>query len=292
MDLSTFMITVFCLIDDWLKDKPLRQRGPQPTLKDSEVLTMEIVGEFLGYDEDQAIYRYFRQHWDDWFPSLRAVHRTTFVRQATNLWRIKEAIWQWLLPQIDFDEQVSLVDSFPVPICRFARASRCRLFRGEAAYGYDELAKQTFYGFRAHMRVCWPGVIVAVELTPANVHDLQALDDLAETAQGWVLGDRNYWSPAKSAELAEQGVTLLAPYKSAKRQRKPWPLWLIQKRRRIETVFGQLVGRFQAKTVWARDMWHMSSRWLRKILSHTVAFFLAQQAGLESPLQFAKLIVS
>lgn len=292
MDLSTFIITVFCLIDDWLMDKALRQRGPQPILKDSEVLTMEAVGEFLGYDEDQAIFEYFRQHWADWFPSLRIVHRTTFVRQATNLWCVKEAIWQWLLPQIDFDEQISLVDSFPVPVCRFARASRCRLFRGQAAYGYDELAKQTFYGFRAHMRVCWPGVIVAVELTPANVHDLQALDNLAETAQGWILGDRNYWSPEKSAELAKQGLTLLAPYKSAKRERKPWPLWLTQMRRRIETVFGQLVGRFQAKTVWARDTWHLTSRWLRKILSHTLAFFLAQRAGLESPLQFAELIVT
>jgi hypothetical protein len=292
MDLSIFVITVFCLIDDWLTDKALRQRGPQPMVKDSEVLTMETVGEFLGYDEDLAIYEYFRQHWADWFPSLRAVHRTTFVRQATNLWQVKKAIWQWLLPQIAFDEQISIVDSFPIPVCRFARASRCRLFRGQAAYGYDELAKQTFYGFRAHVRVCWPGVIVAVELTPANIHDLQALDDLAEAAQGWVLGDRNYWSPEKSAELAEQGVTLLASYKSAKREWKHWPLWLIQMRRRIETVFGQLVGRFQAKTVWARDMWHLSSRWLRKILCHTLAFFLAQQIGLESPLHFSKLIIS
>ena len=44
LDLTTFMIAVFCLVDDWLADKRLRQRGPQPTLSDSEVLTMEIIG--------------------------------------------------------------------------------------------------------------------------------------------------------------------------------------------------------------------------------------------------------
>ena len=45
MDLSTFIVTVFCLTDDWLEGQEnLRQRGPKPKLSDSEVLTMEIVG--------------------------------------------------------------------------------------------------------------------------------------------------------------------------------------------------------------------------------------------------------
>lgn len=81
MDITTFLISVFCLVDDFLKDKRLRQRGPQPTLSDSEVMTMEIVGEFLGFDTDSGIYRYFRRHYHDWFPALGQVHRTTFVRQ-------------------------------------------------------------------------------------------------------------------------------------------------------------------------------------------------------------------
>ena len=83
MDLSTFIVGVFCLIDDRLKDQgPLRQRGPAPKLSDAEVLTMEIVGEFLGLDTDKALHRYFRRHYAEWFPTLRSVHRTTFARQA------------------------------------------------------------------------------------------------------------------------------------------------------------------------------------------------------------------
>ncbi len=54
---------------------------------------------------------------------------------------------------------ISIIDSFPVPVCRFARAKRCKRFAGEAAFGYDEMAKQTFYGFRAHLRIAWPGVM-------------------------------------------------------------------------------------------------------------------------------------
>jgi hypothetical protein len=48
MDLSTFIVAVFCLIEDErIADLGrLRGRGPTPTLCDSEVLTIEVVGEF------------------------------------------------------------------------------------------------------------------------------------------------------------------------------------------------------------------------------------------------------
>lgn len=44
MDLNTFIVTVFCLIDDRMAGlgRP-RSRGPTPTLFDSEVLTIEVV---------------------------------------------------------------------------------------------------------------------------------------------------------------------------------------------------------------------------------------------------------
>jgi hypothetical protein len=54
-------------------------------------------------------------------------------------------------------------------------------------------------------------------------------------------------------------------------------------------VIGQLTGRYQLKRVWARDAWHLWSRRLPKLLSHTMAVLLCQRAGL-SPLRFADLI--
>jgi hypothetical protein len=79
--------------------------------------------------------------------------------------------------------------------------------------------------------VLWPGVIVEVDLAPANVHDVRLAEELLEGAEGWALGDRNYWSPELAERLGEEGLSLLAPYiKSKKRQEKPWPRWLVQKR--------------------------------------------------------------
>ena len=53
MDLNTFIVIVYCFIDDWLQGLPkYRQRGPQPTLCDSELLTIEVVGSWLGHATD------------------------------------------------------------------------------------------------------------------------------------------------------------------------------------------------------------------------------------------------
>ena len=141
MDLETFVIAVFCLVDDFVRDLcrgwRLRRRGPAPALADSEVLTIEAVGEFLGLGTDRALHAHFRRHFGHFFPGLRLVHRTTFLRQAANLWAVKQALWQRLAAATRRDGALVLVDSLPVPVCRFARAYRCRSYRGSAAFGYD-----------------------------------------------------------------------------------------------------------------------------------------------------------
>lgn len=291
MDLSTFIITVFTLIDDWFQATHLRlrQRGPQPTLQDSEVLTIEVVGAFLGMSTDKEVFNHFRRHWGSWFPGLHHIHRTTYVRQSANLWQVKALLWQHLLGHIAMDPAFSIMDGFPVPVCRFARANRCRRLREHSAYGYDEVARQTYFGIRAHLHICWPGVIVGVGLAPANVHETTVAEEMLAHTSGWVLGDRNYWNPELKQRLSEHELTLLAPFKSAKREKIPWPTWLKHKRYRIETVIGQLVERFHAKTVWARDAWHFWSRWLRRVLTHTFGVYLCQQNGVSS-LRFAELI--
>src|SRR5215469_8406373 len=148
MELDDFIITVFCWIDEAIPKAVdghrLRQRGPAPTLTDSEVVTMEVVGEYLGLEQDSALFAYFRRHYAHCFPALRTVHRTTFVRQAANLWSLKERLWQQVLDRIPHDPAFAICDSLPLPVGQFARAYRCRRFRGAAAFGKDTLIRQTF----------------------------------------------------------------------------------------------------------------------------------------------------
>jgi hypothetical protein len=292
MDLSTFIISVFCLVDDHLKGKRIRQRGPAPALSDAEVLTIEIVGEFLELDTDKAIFLYFRRHYGEWFPALGEIHRTTFCRQSANLWKVKERLWQEFLSSTTHDPTFAICDSMPLPACLFARAYRCKRFKGEAAFGKDTLLRQTFYGFRIHARVCYPGVITRISVAPANVHELHLLPEIVEDTSGMIVGDRNYHSPTAKEELARMGVELVAPYSSKKRDPNPrWSALLSRIRYRIDTVFSQLTGRYCIKRVWARDLWHLMNRLLRKVLSHTIAFLFNHQIG-NQPLQLSKLLTS
>jgi hypothetical protein len=76
VDLDTFIVTIYCLIDDLMGEllreqgRPLRSRGPKPILDDREVLTMELVGEFLRLDTDKGIFLYFVRNYAQWFPKL------------------------------------------------------------------------------------------------------------------------------------------------------------------------------------------------------------------------------
>ncbi|MDP8946848.1 MAG: hypothetical protein M3N09_01930 [Actinomycetota bacterium] len=54
-------------------------------------------------------------------------------------------------------------------------------------------------------------------------------------------------------------------------------------------MISQLAERYGAKKVWAKDRWHLTSRWLRKFLRHTAAVYFCEQVGLP-PLCFADLL--
>lgn len=295
MDLDSLIIAVFCLVDDTLaRAVPgrLRQRGPRPVLSDAEVLTIEVVGEYLGLDRETELFSYFRRHYPHFFPALGQVHRTTFVRQAANLWKVKEALWQRLLPRTGCDPGWAMADSFPLAVCRFGRALRCRRFRAEADYGQDHAAKATIYGFRLHARVCWPGVVTRLSVAPAGVADLTVLEELTDETAGVCLADRAYWAPELSEWLRGQGVEMLVPFKKRASDPAPERSRVITRiRYRIETVFSQLCERFSIKRVWARDLWHLSSRLLRKVLAHTVMLVLSREQGNE-PLRLAQLLAN
>jgi hypothetical protein len=295
MNLDDFIITCFCLIDDLLpaatKGKRLRERGPMPKLADSEVITMELVGTYLGLSQDQEVFDYFRRHFPHFFPVMAQVGRTTWLRQAANLWAVKEQLWCLIRDSLLlYDATVAMVDSMPIPVCQFARAYRCRRFDDSASFGKDHTCRQTFYGFRLHMRLCWPGVITQMYLAPANVSEGEVVWEVTAGTTGLLLGDRNYWLPNVQVGLRKLGVVLLAPFRKASSQpAHSWSPVLGRVRYRIDTVFGQLTDRCGVKRVWARDLWHLRNRLLRMVLTHTrcVLFNLQDEAP---PLQLDRLV--
>lgn len=294
MSIDDFIITVFCLIDDAykkvLQEKKARQRGPVPQLQDSEVITMEVVGEFLGKDCDKAIWEYFRGHWLHFFPKIP--DRTNFVRQAANLHMIKYLLQKNLADSLQaFSDTLHIVDGLPMPICKFARAYFSQIFKDTAAYGYCATKKEHYYGFRGHIVINSIGVITAATFTAANIDERDVCPELVEKIKGLLLGDKGFIRPELQHDLQKQDLYLQTPVRDNMKEERPKSFlkWMMGTRRLVETVIGQLTERFHIEKIRARDTWHLFSRFWRKLLAHTVSIKLSLIMGNE-PLQFEYLV--
>lgn len=297
MPLEDFIIATYCLICDAmksaLKNQSLRRRGYPPALSDEEVITMEIVGAFLGLEQDKALHQYFCEHWKTHFPKLG--ERSTFARQAFNLWHVKKLIHQELVTRLDARESnLFLTDGFPVPVCKFARAHFSRQFKGEAAFGYCAAKKETYFGFKGMLLSNAMGVVIDVGLVPANVDEREALLDLDLSGlQGALLGDKGFISPQLRQTLAQGGLNLQTPVRNNMKETRPkaYLSCLLNTRRLVETVIGQLSERFSLEKSKARDLWHLVGRIYRKVLAHTACIMLNLAQG-NPPLQFERLLAT
>jgi hypothetical protein len=292
-DIEEFIIAVYLCVTEQLetllKLHPPRQKGFAPSLSDSEVVTLEIVGEFLGHHSDSHIWQYFRRHWRSWFPQLPC--RTTFVRQATNLWCYKQLLHERLLEHLDARQgQLFRIDGSPMPVCGFKRAPQALLFKGIASFGSSATKLGTFYGLRGHLLVNKQGIVLGLRVTAANTDERDAVSELIIGLDGLLLGDKGYINADLGEQVAAQGLTLLAPKRRNMRgYSRSANRTVSRSRQMVETVIGHLCHWFDMETVLARDIWHLSSRLARKVLAHTLMAYLNRLNG-RPVLHFADII--
>ncbi len=289
-----YITKVYCLVDDMLKNMEkiqLRRRGPAPKLSDAEVITMEIVGESKGFDCDKHLYGYFRDHWLHLFPNLGV--RTTFLRQAANLWGLKQEIRMLIVRRIlPHGSSVGIVDGFPIPVCGFRRANFSKLFKGSAAYGFCAAKAMRYFGFKGHLLIDQSGVIMDCAIAAANIDEREMIFEMSSGAAPDLLGDKGYiCGEMLKEELAGGRITIHTPLRGNMKDDRPKAFVknLNNRRRLVETVIGQLTERFNIEKVRARDLWHLTVRAGRKLLAHTVDCYLNYMAG-NPILQFEKLL--
>lgn len=296
MNIVEFITTIFVMVDDFCEKfyppRKLRSRGFLPKLYDSEVITMEIVGEYLGYSNDKAIYNYFKRHWIKLFPNMP--DRSNFARQCANLLQLKNEFFQYL--KDNKDKFMQIIDSMPIEVCKFVRARYSKLFKDTASYG--KWFGRTFFGFRLHIAITDYGMINKFIIAPANFHDIHFAENLLENENSckWAIGDKGYRSKPLAKRLWDNNrIFFHTSLRRIDKKESPLPKktirYLTGKRRLIETVAGQLHGMFNIKMTFARDFWHLCNRIVRKITAHTICVFLNLKLG-RDPLKLESVIVS
>ena len=163
MDRDTFIITVYCLVEEHYRHLtaacPIRHGGFVPQLSDVEVLTMVICGEFFKLSRDTDLFAYFRAHYRSFFPAL--TDRPLFVRQAANLWQLQAAIQRRVVQMSRHaTDPVQVIDTLPLPVCTYTRGGRRdHCLPGQADYGYCAAKQLHYYGFKLGLRVTRCGLI-------------------------------------------------------------------------------------------------------------------------------------
>ena len=283
-----FILVIFVLIDDLYKKVApdcvkYRPNVDKALLSDSEIITIALCGEIVGVDSENAWFSFVQKNYRQLFP--RMCDRSQFNRTRHRLLQTTNLIFTQLARQ--FKDDVFIVDSFPLEVCKFGRAHFCKVFRSDGAtYGKNPSKKQTYFGFKVHAITTCAGAIKAFEITSANVDDRKGLEDLSLELKtdSIILADKGYVSEPLAEKLKAQGQTLLALKRNNAREKYPPTLRqeIFRKRRRIETTFSQLTEQLNAQRVLAKTFSGLSLRLLTKFLAFNLCLLIAQSSHIKS----------
>ena len=284
-DFDDFCLWMYVVVDDiwqevaWLFQRP----GPAPECSDSELLTMALVGECRGWDQETVMLCQWREH-RDLFP--RVPSQSRFNRRRRNLIYGFNVVRQAVLECLDLaQDRQGVIDSLPVPVVEFhlVPGSTGDWKAHEATYGRIASKKQIIFGYRLHLLITLGGVILDFELAPANASDLEVgYELLVEHTDLEVLGDKGYISAAKAAELWEDnGIRLYTlPRRNQKQQAAPAYRHLHNAVRQIiETVNSQLTEQFNVESNHAHTFWGLCTRLYTKLAAHTICIYLNRLLG-------------
>lgn len=240
--MNTEVTTIYCIVDDWLKLKR-HQESSQRKVTDAEVIAVALTAArfFEGNFEET-----WRQLIDGGY-MMRRLSRSRFNRRLHAVSDLLKELFHLLGEgwKKSGDEQVFLVDSFPVNVCDNIRISRCKIYQKEAFRGYAASKKRYFYGLKVHMLTNEAGRPVEAFLTPGSANDTGQLRnfafDLPEGAT--VYGDKAYNEYFTEDLLDEAAGINLSPIrkKNSKRSEPAYVQYLQHSfRKQIETSFSQI----------------------------------------------------
>lgn len=251
----------------------------RPKMSDCEIIALAVTGESLGIDSESYFWGKLKNdHYQD-FPNL--IDRSNFNRRRKRLHPLIQELNQSIADTVNQGEDVYLVDSIPVPICKLAREKRCKIckedFLTAPDKGYSAVNKSYYYGYKLHVVTSMRGVFHSMDLTKASVHDIHYLSDIKQSGLSncTLLADKGYLSSTHQLDLFNScNVELQTPKRANQKDYQPFPVIFKKVRKRIETLFAQLCDQFMLKRNYAKSVLGLSVRILSKITAVTILQFM------------------
>jgi Transposase DDE domain len=277
MDLDSFLVSLYVLVDDWWK---LDHASEQPKtarpalLSDPEVITLAILAQWPRFRSERDFWRFAQVHLRPYFPRL--------CSQSQLNRRLRALAPELRLLQRALAEELSepsavyrVLDTTLIPAIVRVRASRKGLFAGQASFGRSASKTEWVYGFKVALVVDPEGIITAFGLAPA-ASDERPIGEvlLAFDRHGAYLADKGFAGIEWERLWMEiYGALVAATPKD--NSRRAWSKadrrWASGKRQIIEGVIYQLKDFFSLERHRAKTLGGLLTRVSAKVAAYTCA---------------------
>jgi hypothetical protein len=261
MDLDSFLVSLYVLVDDWWQEhhpSSARKKPGRPALlSNPEVITLAILAQWPRFRSERDFWRFASAHLRPYFPNLCT--QSQFNRRVRALEPELRALQRAFAGEISDPSAVyRVLDTTLVPAVVRVRASRKGLFCGQASFGRSASKTEWVYGFKVALVVDSKGVVSAFGLAPAASDERPIGEALiAEDLHEAYLADKGFTGVEWERHWLERYGALVAATPKDN-SRRAWSKadrrWAAGKRQIIEGVICQLkdflgLERHRAKTL-------------------------------------------
>ena len=245
-----------------------------PKLSDKELVCINLTSEYMGIDSERQLFRSLPR-----FLSSK-IDRSVYNRRRRKLFPFIEQIRQSASEAFNRFEDVYVVDSMPLEICKLSRSTRSKICKeyihSSPNKGYCASQGMNYYGYKLHAVCSASGVFKSLDISPASVHDVNYLKDIkAQLNDCTLLGDRGYLSAEWQLDLFTAcNIRLDTPMRYNQNNYKEQPYIFKRTRKRIETLFSQLCDQFMIRRNYAKTFEGFKTRILSKITALTMVQYI------------------
>lgn len=277
-------ITNIILSDDLHEDGNLRFYPHKPKFADNHIIALSLCQECLGIDSENWFLAKLRSDYSNDFSNL--VHITNYNKRRKKLAYWVGQVNSRLAAKLNEGEDVFMVYSIPVSVCKLAREQQLRICRSDFETapdkGYSAVYKQYYIGYKLHLMIGMNGVYQSMEITKASVHDVHYLNEAKHSGINscLLLADKGYLSAPWQLDLfTSANIKLETLRRSNQKNFQPWPYLFKATRRRIEVVFSQLCDQMMLKRNYAKTFEGLRTRIMAKVAAVTVLQYINHLNG-------------
>ncbi len=295
LDVDTFLTALYVTVDDFHKSRaPKRKPGPEPTISDSEVVTLAIFSRFSRFASERDFYRYAESSLRNAFPILP--ERSQLNRRVRSLVGLIEEVALHLAHMMGISGcPFEALDSAAM-VVRDSKRRGAGWLAGQADIGWSNRLGW-YEGFKLLVAVSPKGIITGFGFSAASsadqpmaetffnarAHPDPRLVSVGEASSGLYVSDKGFEGTENRLRwLKRYGARIIHPPKRNSRERS-WPKrlrrWVAGIRQIVETVYDKLLNTFGLHRERPHEIGGVRARLAARVALHNFCIWLNDQLG-------------